>query len=56
MKNQKKWAKNPRIRSDGYAKDIVYSLEIDRIRANSAQPRQDFDVESIIKLADSIRR
>ena len=56
MKNQKKRAKNPQIRSDGYAKDIVYSLEIDRIRPNSAQPRQDFEVESIIKLADSIRR
>lgn len=48
--------KNPRIRTDGYAKDIVYSLEIDRIRANSAQPRRDFDIESIVKLADSIRR
>ena len=56
MRNQKKRAKNPQIRSDGYAKDIVYSLEIDRIRPNSAQPRQDFEVESIIKLADSIRR
>lgn len=56
MKNQRKRMKNPRIRSDGYAKDIVYSLEIDRIRANTAQPRRDFDVESIIKLADSIRR
>ena len=56
MKKQRKRMKNPRIRSDGYAKDIVYSLEIDRIRANTAQPRRDFDVESIIKLADSIRR
>jgi len=56
MKYQKKRTKNPQIRSDGYAKDIVYSLEIDQIRANSAQPRQDFDMESIIKLADSIRR
>ena len=56
MKNQRKRMKNPRIRSDGYAKDIVYSLEIDRIRANTAQPRRDFDIESIIKLADSVRR
>lgn len=56
MKNQRKRMKNPRIRTDGYAKDIVYSLEIDRIRANSAQPRRDFDVDSIVKLADSIRR
>ena len=55
MKDKKRTGA-PRIRSDGYAKDIVYSLEIDRIRANSAQPRQDFDIESIIKLADSIRR
>ena len=56
MKSQRKRMKNPRIRTDGYAKDIVYSLEIDRIRANSAQPRRDFDVDSIVKLADSIRR
>lgn len=56
MKNQRKRLKNPRIRSDGYAKDIVYSLEIDRIRANTAQPRRDFDIESIVRLADSIRR
>lgn len=56
MKNQRKRMKNPRIRTDGYAKDIVYSLEIDRIRANSAQPRRDFDIDSIVKLADSIRR
>ena len=53
MKHLKKKA---RIRTDGYAKDVVYSLEIDRIRANSSQPRKDFDMESIIKLADSIRR
>lgn len=56
MKQKKKRVKNPRIRSDGYAKDVVYSLEIDRIRANAAQPRKDFEIESIIKLADSIRR
>ena len=56
MKQKKKRFKNPRIRSDGYAKDVVYSLDIDCIRANASQPRKDFDVESIIKLADSIRR
>ncbi|MBR4872777.1 MAG: ParB/RepB/Spo0J family partition protein [Clostridia bacterium] len=56
MKQKRKRAKNPRIRSDGYAKDVVYSLDIDCIRANSAQPRKDFEIESIIKLADSIRR
>ena len=56
MKNVKKKSRSPKIRSDGYAKDIVYSLEIDSIRANSAQPRRDFDIDSIIKLADSIRR
>lgn len=56
MKQKRKRAKNPRIRSDGYAKDVVYSLDIDLIRANAAQPRKDFDIESIIKLADSIRR
>lgn len=56
MKQKRKRAKNPRIRSDGYAKDVVYSLDIDCIRANSAQPRKEFEIESIIKLADSIRR
>lgn len=56
MKQKRKRAKNPRIRSDGYAKDVVYSLDVDCIRANSAQPRKDFEIESIIKLADSIRR
>ena len=56
MKPKRKRAKNPRIRSDGYAKDVVYSLDIDCIRANSSQPRKDFDIESIVKLADSIRR
>lgn len=56
MKPKRKRVKNPRIRSDGYAKDVVYSLDIDCIRANAAQPRKDFDIESIIKLADSIRR
>ena len=56
MKPKRKRAKNPRIRSDGCAKDVVYSLDIDCIRANSSQPRKDFDIESIVKLADSIRR
>ncbi len=56
MKKQRKRLKNPRIRSDGYAQSIVYSLDIDNIRANSAQPRRDFDIDAIIKLADSIRR
>ena len=56
MKPKRKRAKNPRIRSDGCARDVVYSLDIDCIRANSSQPRKDFDIESIVKLADSIRR
>lgn len=56
MSKAKKKARNPRVRSDGCAKDVVYSLDIDQIRANASQPRKDFDVESIIKLADSIRR
>ena len=56
MKQKRKRVKNPRIRSDGCAKDVVYSLDIDCIRANASQPRKDFDIESIIKLADSIRR
>lgn len=53
---KKKRAITPRVRSDGCAKDVVYSLDVDQICANISQPRKDFDVESIIKLADSIRR
>lgn len=34
----------------------VVQIDLRLIRANSSQPRQDFDMESIIKLADSIRR
>ncbi len=53
---KQKRTRNPKIRREKFAKDIVYSLEIDSIRANAAQPRKDFDIDSIIKLADSIRR
>lgn len=53
---KKKRVMTPRVRSDGCAKDVVYSLDVDQICANASQPRKDFDVESIIKLADSIRR
>lgn len=38
------------------SKDRVVEIDIKLIRANGSQPRQDFDTESLIKLADSIRR
>lgn len=34
----------------------VTQIDVRLIRANASQPRQEFDVDSIIKLADSIRR
>lgn len=34
----------------------VSQIDVRLIKANEAQPRQEFDVDSIIKLADSIRR
>ena len=34
----------------------VFELKVDEIRANRAQPRASFDQNSIIRLADSIRR
>lgn len=36
--------------------DCVYMIKTDRLLANSAQPRKDFDDESLIALADSIRQ
>lgn len=35
---------------------IVYSIDVSKIVPNSAQPRTDFDITAITKLADSIRR
>lgn len=37
-------------------KDTVYQLDISSIRANLAQPRQDFNMDALVKLADSIRQ
>lgn len=34
----------------------VVSISVSKIVANSAQPRTDFDIDSIVSLADSIRR
>lgn len=36
--------------------DRVNQIDVRLIKANISQPRQEFDVDSIIKLADSIRR
>ena len=35
---------------------LIYSIDISRIHPNSAQPRTEFDINAITKLADSIRR
>ena len=35
---------------------IIYSVDVQRIRPNSAQPRTEFNINAITKLADSIRR
>ena len=35
---------------------IIYSIEISQIQPNSAQPRTEFNINAITKLADSIRR
>ena len=35
---------------------IIYSVETNQIRPNSAQPRTEFNINAITKLADSIRR
>ena len=35
---------------------VIYSIEISRIAPNPAQPRHEFDINAISKLADSIRR
>ena len=38
------------------SKDKVHSIDVALIRPNIAQPRQDFDADAIVKLADSIRQ
>ncbi|MBO4980010.1 MAG: ParB/RepB/Spo0J family partition protein [Clostridia bacterium] len=38
------------------SKEKVWQIEVSRICPNTAQPRQDFDSDAIIKLADSIRQ
>lgn len=35
---------------------VIYSIDITQIAPNAAQPRKSFDINSITKLADSIRR
>lgn len=35
---------------------IIYSIDTEKIQPNSAQPRKEFDINAISKLADSIRR
>ena len=35
---------------------IIYSIEISQIQPNSSQPRTEFNINAITKLADSIRR
>ncbi len=38
------------------SKEKVWQIEVSRICPNTAQPRQDFDSDAIVKLADSIRQ
>ena len=42
--------------SDNYISSAVLQIKIDEIRPNRSQPRAEFDNNSIIRLADSIRR
>ena len=42
--------------SDSYISSAVLQIKIDEIRPNRSQPRAEFDNNSIIRLADSIRR
>ena len=42
--------------NDNYVTSTVLQIKIDEIRPNRAQPRAEFDNNSIIRLADSIRR
>jgi ParB family chromosome partitioning protein len=45
-----------RIFDKGREKERVLQVETSRICPNTAQPRQDFDSDAIVKLADSIRQ
>ena len=42
--------------NDNYISSAVLQIKIDEIRPNRSQPRAEFDNNSIIRLADSIRR
>lgn len=55
-----KWRKFRRNEAEAvgnkFATREIYQVSCDAIRPNRAQPRADFDEDSLIKLADSIRR
>ena len=51
-----KYFKRTKAVEDYQASSSVLQIRIDDIRPNRAQPRSDFDNNSIIRLADSIRR
>ena len=53
--NELKYFKRSRQSEDELFETVV-KLKIDDIRPNRAQPRSDFNQNSIIRLADSIRR
>lgn len=46
----------PTVTTKAPSVDQVAQIDVRLIRANVSQPRKEFDVDSIIKLADSIRR
>ncbi len=48
--------KKSRSHCDKTASSAVFQIKIDDIRPNRSQPRIEFDTNSIIRLADSIRR
>ena len=57
MKKAIKIAKSSPVSiTEDSANGRVVQIDLRLIRANTSQPRQDFDADSIIKLADSIRR
>ena len=48
--------KKSKVNTDTHVSSVVLQIKIDEIRPNRAQPRAEFDNNSIIRLADSIRR
>lgn len=54
--NELKYFKRSKVVNEPPISSAVMQIKVDRIRPNRAQPRAEFDNNSIIRLADSIRR